>query len=319
MNRRSGDQGLLAPVFEEFIADLRPSLHERRTLFAQAQFALRVLQNDTDFGIVEILPSGSLEKGTALAGHADVDCVLHMHPDACVSTQGDRLLPSTILGRLTARISKMYGGRIEVVMNNRSASLLFADGPKCDIVPGVWDGNADYEIEVPDRAARRWVYSCIPDHVEFTRSRGEVLQDAVRLSKLWRHDWTIRRFGFALELLMCKAFDLSAEPISPIDVFTSMIESIVESELQQPVCFDDFYDLREVDVEERPVTIVDPVNPTNNVSEDLEESDRLAILNKAGETLHWIDRGAQCLDRDDVQMACRWWSNVFPGFEDYSC
>jgi tRNA nucleotidyltransferase (CCA-adding enzyme) len=302
--------------FERFLGTIRPTKAELNRAVERTEYATRVLSNDPEFGLDKILYSGSFAKQTALVGLSDVDVVLYLDEDNWVNSKSELYMPSTLLRKLYDRLEIMFRAQVQLRRNNRSVSILFADGFKVDLVPALWDGNKGMIGRVPDRNAQGWVRTCVPRHIKFIQRRGDGVRDAIRLAKVWKNDWSINRFGFALELLTCKAWDLQSGLPSPRTAFKRMIELIIATKLREPIIFDDYYQRSSVRLPHRPIIIVDPANPSNNVASSLDAADRDRIVDKAYETLHWIERADDRLEAGDVGMSSRWWNNVFSGLSN---
>lgn len=139
--------------------------------------------------IVDIKPSGSFAKGTAVHGGTDIDIFVSL-----TSTLTDSL--KDIYDTLFNALSQAgYGPRKQ----NVSVGIT-VNGWKVDVTPGRrQDQNGNYHSLWSNKAGS-WLQTNINDHIRVVSNSGRI--DEIRLIKIWRNRFGLDWPSFYLELFV---------------------------------------------------------------------------------------------------------------------
>lgn len=306
-------------AFAEFYSRILPSNHILAKVRQHCDSLKRLLSNDHELAPEKFYYSGSYAKNTTISPLKDVDVASYYRIERCRKENGDFYSPGFILGKFFTRLRQTYGSRITVRRQKRSIGIRFVDFD-VEIVPVFWDGNEKYIGLIADREERSWIKTSIPLHIEFLRKRDLSYRPygkTVRLVKTWKVWNSVPMKGFALELLTVKALDRYGTSANLGVNFSNVLRYTVEGGFRAPIWFDDYMRHDELRVTKSPIVIVDPVNPTNNVTGEVDEYDKGRILSKfthAYQQTRWALKSEA--EGDTVRARLRWravFGYNFPG------
>ncbi len=252
----------------------------------------RYISEHPDVGLVKMLLSGSLAKGTALKTITDVDVAVYVKGGQAPSEQ------KALLEWLVERLRKTY--------HQIPAEKIYIDGPaiviefsqtdiNVDVVPVYYDGDPQDRGYIWDRATGEKILTSIPLHIEFIRKRKQEhphhFRQVIRLAKWWVRQRSVDTPGFALraflvELLIAHLADTGTKFDDYHDALESFFKYIQNSGLKTRISFNDNYKSSELPADRRDIVeIFDPVNPNNNVASDMTENQRQQVVNLAVDAL----------------------------------
>jgi tRNA nucleotidyltransferase (CCA-adding enzyme) len=247
---------------------------------------------DPSYAVVRALQAGSLAKGTALRSTSDFDLALYLRRDK--APQEDRELLPWLVERLKETRPGLDDSQFQI--EDHCVGIKYADGREVDVVPildaGTGDGDGD--LITKDTGAR--VSTNIPLQLEFIRKRKRHLpvryRQGIRLLKWWAkqlkdNDPGFRFKSYLAELVCTHLFDTGAGDLGNYPSFLMAVFAYIQrSGLREPIVFADYYHRSSVPAAAHGVmTVIDPVNPRNNVVFDYTEGERTAIVNAAGAAL----------------------------------
>jgi tRNA nucleotidyltransferase (CCA-adding enzyme) len=284
-----------------------------------------------DYDLVKLRGSGSTAKHTAIRRRAgegsDADVAAYVRAG---SVGGVDVEESGLLEWLRERCIEVYGNTKvadDFVISHHAVGItLRGSGLKIDVAPVLYEELPDDRGYLITRQGER-VLTSVTLHLRFVNDRkrlaGRGYAELIRLLKAWireakRNDKNLRCKSFLLELLVAHVWAVGwrGQPLAVADyprAFEQILSYVANSELRQPIAFDDFYDLHELAASTAPIQVWDPVNPTNNVAGNYDELHRKRLVECAGEALDEISWAAQAPTRGAANDA---WRRVFgPGFE----
>lgn len=206
--------------------------------------------------LLSFTPSGSLAKGTANRSGTDIDLFISVAETAAETLQEvyDKLFNCM-------KHEGFIPLRKNVSINVR------VNGYDVDLVPGKRQNLWSTDHSLYKQKARSWRQTNIDTHIQIVRTSGWA--DAMRVLKLWRHQWGLEFPSFHLELMVLNALwgkrmPLSKGVVSALHYIRDNIET---------------------------ARIVDPANTNNVVSDDLTAAEKTAIRRVADGALQrrWID------------------------------
>lgn len=265
---------------------------------------------DPAYAIVRALHSGSVAKGTALRTVNDFDLAVYLKPDQVPGD--DRLLASWLIARLKEARPQLADDQF--VPEAHCVTIVYRDGTKVDVVPvlDLGDGSADGHLIQKDTGIR--VLTNVRRHLEFIRERKKRVpvhfRQVVRLVKFWIRlqntaDSNFRLKSFLAELLCAHLLDQGVDMSDYAEALGAFFEYVVRSGLREVVVFDDYHKSSAVTVAKGVITVIDPVNPDNNVAATYTEIDRRRIVDGAQAALDAIDYAAYASTKREALAAWR--------------
>lgn len=201
--------------------------------------------------LLEIKPSGSYAKGTAVAGSADIDLLISLQND--------------VLSGNTPNLSSLYHSLNQWLVNAGYAIRLqnvsirvSLPGIMVDLVPGVKNTGNTNDHSIYRRKGNTWRKTNVDAHVNSVRTSGRLID--VRAVKIWRNLHGLDISSFYLELAVLQALKGKAL-YSPAGNFMHVMDFLGS---QFTSC-----------------AIVDPANSANVVSEELTVAERGVIARQA--------------------------------------
>lgn len=279
------------------------------------------IQINPDFGLIKMINSGSVAKGTALKTINDMDIAVYLKQP--IETKEDSLL-IWLTDRLKEAYPNLNPDQFSCPTGSHCVTISFrGTGLDVDVVPVIEDDDVgdDYGYLVTKDTGER-VLTNIPCHIEFIRKRKSSqpkhFGQVVRLIKWWVQQQKISDKSFRFKSLMVElicasladgGLDMSDYPGALQEFF----KYIIQKELKELIFFTDYYDKNLVSVKnEDPIKIIDPVNPINNVASSYTEQDKQKIIVAATDAFDALTEAQYATTK---QRAIDLWKVVFgPSF-----
>jgi tRNA nucleotidyltransferase (CCA-adding enzyme) len=272
------------------------------------------IDEDPTYAVVRSLHSGSVAKGTALRTINDFDLAVYLRADAVPASDSD--LGPWLIDRLKEARPQLDDDQFSP--QDHCVTITYRDGTKVDVVPvlDAGDGTGDGYLVRKDTGER--VLTNIPKHLEFINERKRRLpqhyRQVIRLVKYWVRlqkmaNSDFRCKSFVVELLCAHLLDRGVDMTDYTEALAGFFSYVVESGLREVVVFDDYYKTSAVPADARSViTIMDPVNPANNVTSSYTEAERALLVGAAHEALDAIDYATYAPQKGE---AISGWRDVF--------
>jgi hypothetical protein len=252
----------------ERLANVRATIKALRLQLA------RHVGSSEEFGLIEILNSGSVAKKTAITPLNDVDVAVLLRPGDVPTYQLPDLLKYVRDLLVTAYHPK---AQEDYSITRHAVRVEFRDSRLAvDVVPIIPHPEKERFALLPTRGSGEWVLTSIPLHLEFIRECSREHPDfleLVRLVKWWRREQGVHFKSFLIELLW--AHLLRTRQVAKGDLHEALLGFfgyIVRTELRETVSFDGDHERSEA--ASAPVRVSDPVNPSNNVAAAIDPARR---------------------------------------------
>jgi predicted nucleotidyltransferase len=268
--------------FRERVNSLRDSLQAK-------------IEADPGYAVVRVRNAGSLAKGTALRTTSDFDLAVYVRPGSV--PQDPAQLSSWLVARLKEARPQLDDDQFE--LRDHCVSIVYKDGRHVDIVPilDAGDGSGDGDLIRKDTGDK--VRTNVRRHIEFVQVRKVRCpvhyRQVIRLVKWWAaqqkaQDDIFRFKSYFAELLCSHLLDTGTDFSSYSDALASIFTYIKVTGLTTPIIFEDYYKRSAVpDAVHGIITVIDAINPTNNIMRDYTEGNRRAMVTAAGAALDAID------------------------------
>ena len=250
------------------------------------------IQEHPEYGLIKILLSGSLAKGTALSDLNDIDLAVYVKSGIAPVDEKDLLdwLAEKLRAAYPQKDPDDFQPQTHVVKIHFRGS-----GLDVDVAPVHYDGLPEDRGYLVDRTNGRRVLTSIPLHLKFIRARKAKqpthYAQVIRLVKWWvkqrkADDENFRCKSFLTEMLCAhladNGHDMSDYPTALEDHFTY----IVKSQLKETIAFSDYYKPSSVSGGETDaIRVFDPVNSENNVGAGYDEADRKRLVAAAEQAM----------------------------------
>jgi tRNA nucleotidyltransferase (CCA-adding enzyme) len=268
---------------------------------------------DPDYGLVKMLHSGSVRKGTALKTTSDMDVAVYVKASAAPTSSDSQLIP-WLQARLKEAFSQLGSDQFE--QQDHCVTLTFkTSGLAVDAVPVIYEGEPDNVGYLINKDTSDRLLTSVSRHIEFIKKRkdkhpGDFAQ-VVRLAKWWakqvkaRGGDTFRFKSFMVELILGHLSDKGQK----FDDYPAALEAffnyILNTDLQERIAFTDYYAAFKLPAStDAVIEIFDPVNPENNVAQRYTESNRQTLLAAAEDAADAI-ADAHCADKKGIAVE-RW-------------
>jgi tRNA nucleotidyltransferase (CCA-adding enzyme) len=252
----------------------------------------RFVDENPNYGLVKMLLSGSLAKGTALKTINDIDVALYVK--AAEAPQSEVDLLNWIAERLRKAYPQMAPDQIRPATHCVRISFK-GTGLDVDVSPVHYAGDPQWRGHLYNRETGKPLLTSIPMHIEFIRKRKnsqpEDFAQVVRLVKWWvkqrkRNDESFRLKSFISEMLVSRLADDRVNMADYPAALEAFFRYIVKTQLKTRIAFPDHYPTSKLPAATgKPIEIFDPVNEVNNVSSDYSLQDRQRIIDAAEESL----------------------------------
>jgi hypothetical protein len=278
------------------------------------------IKTHPDYGLVKMLRSGSLAKGTALSTLNDIDVAVYIQADK--EPRGSEAL---VLDWLAQKLRDAYPMKDpdDIKPVRHVVRIHFrGTGLDVDVGPVHYDGAPDDKGFLIERHTGKRVLTSIPLHLKFIRVRKEKTPDhfaqVVRFVKWWtrerqKEDQQFRFKSFLAEMLCAHLMDIG-RPMTPYaEALEGFFSFVAKSQLRPRIFFDDYYSASELPQSTTGIIeVFDPVNPNNNVAADYTDADRKRIIEASTTALEAIAAARYATTRT---RALECWRRVLgPGF-----
>lgn len=252
----------------------------------------KYIQVNPDVGLIKMLLSGSLAKGTALKTLNDIDVALYL--DAKKTPMEEAALLPWLVGVLRKGYPQMKPESIS--LGTHCVQISFkTSGLNVDVVPVRYEGDSDDRGYLYDRETGQRVLTSIPLQLQFIRNRKEKqpvnFSQVIRLCKYWVRQQKIKddsfRFkSFIVEMVVAHILDSGMDMSNYPDALEGFFAYLRTKEFRERIAFDDFYSTSTLPGKTgNPIEVFDPVNPANNAAKDYSEQDRKRIVDAAEHSL----------------------------------
>jgi tRNA nucleotidyltransferase (CCA-adding enzyme) len=269
------------------------------------------IKADPSYALVRALFCGSLAKGTALRTTSDFDMAVYLKPDRVPTDE--RELSPWLIDRLKEARPSLADDQFQ--RQEHCVRILYRDGRKVDVVPVIdaGDGSGDGHVIHKNSGAR--VLTNVRRQLEFIRLRKSRCpvhyRQVIRLVKWWVQEQKIANADFKFksylaELICARQLDAGTDLTGYPEALAGFFSYIVESGLRRPVIFEDYYRRSAVPASAHGVmTVIDPVNPSNNVVRQYTEADRQTVVAAAQGALDALDEAAYAAGKGQAVSAWR--------------
>jgi tRNA nucleotidyltransferase (CCA-adding enzyme) len=275
----------------------------------------RKIAADPNYGLVKMLHSGSVRKGTALRTTSDMDVAVYVKAAAAPTASDSDLIP-WMRDRLREAFLQLSDDQFE--LQDHCVTLTFkTSGLAVDAVPVLYEGEPDNVGYLINKTTGDRVLTSVSRHIEFIRSRKDAHPDdfaqVVRLVKWWvkqlkQRDANFRFKSFMVELLVAHLSDNGQSFKDYPAALEAFFDYILNTELRERVAFTDFYEAAELPSGNgAAMELYDPVNPDNNVAARYTDTNRVAIVNAAEEA---ADALAEARYSDTKGRAVERWQTI---------
>jgi len=206
-----------------------------------------LLQDWTTPYVPQIVPTGSLVKGTSIKGTTDIDLLISL-PSTYPDTRKD-------IYRSLADYLKACG--FAVREQNVSIGITYK-GVSIDLIPAKRQPRSIYDHSIYRRKANTWTKTNVHRHVVLVKQSGRIPE--IKAIKIWRNLQGLEFPSFYLELSVINALHGQKNNRISLNLMTI------------------FQYLASVFVDAR---IVDPSNSNNIISDDLSNKEKQAIAKMA--------------------------------------
>lgn len=282
----------------------------------------KYLKEKKDFGLRKMLHAGSCRKGTATSTTSDLDVAVYLTPEK-EKESVSKILP--YVQQLLIEAMGKYGMTADqFTLGDHCVRVTFKGSEvEVDVVPII--PIVGFEKHGKGWLAHRnasdeWLETSPKQHIEFVCKRKDSFgkfAPFIRLTKWWKNQADVPIKSFAIELIWAHLLDNEEIPDSYCDGLPSFFRYILKTQLKERIAFSDYYppsDLPQTDSDS--VRIYDPVNPKNNVTKKITESDRQTIVKKTQEAMN-ILMMATCAPSKTKAIE-QWRRLLGPSFNPYN-
>jgi tRNA nucleotidyltransferase (CCA-adding enzyme) len=270
------------------------------------------IAEDADYGLVKMLHSGSVRKGTALKTTSDMDVAVYVKASAEPTGSDSQLIP-WLEARLKEAFSTLSDDQFE--QQDHCVTLTYkTSGLAVDAVPVIYEGEPENVGYLINKNTGDRLLTSVSRHIEFIKKRKDKHPDdfaqVVRLAKWWakqikaREGDSFRFKSFMVELILAHLSDKGQKFDDYPAAMEAFFNYILNTDLQERIAFTDYYAASKLPSStDAVIEIFDPVNPENNVAQRYTESNRQAILMAAEEAADalaeagYADTRARALER----------------------
>lgn len=263
----------------------------------------KYIKDSPDYGIVKMLHSGSVRKGTAINTLNDMDVAVYVEPNKVENYDESQVL------------NFVRDGLIEIYKKHNMKEDQFSIGHHCvkvsfkgsgldvDVVPVIPNGEPNDLGHLIARDTGEKVLTSIPLHLEFIRKRKNEhpnFAPMVRVTKWWRNQRDFKFKSFLIELIWAHIADTEGISNDIVTALQQFYRFIINTELNETIIFTDYYSSDEVTAESNIVNIFDPVNPENNVGASLDIFKKELIIDEADDALGNLSHAVQASTKTTV-------------------
>jgi len=252
----------------------------------------KFIGDNPDVGLVKMLLSGSLAKGTSLKTLNDIDVAIYV--DGKKAPESESELLEWLAQKLREAYPQMDFSQISP--GDHAVRISFkGTGLDVDVVPVYYYGDPEDRGYVFSRSTGKTVMTSVPLHIKFIRDRKKKQPDhyvqVIRLMKWWvkekkKQDSGFSFKSFVVELVVSHLADSGQDMSDYPLALESAFAYLKKTEFQERIAFFDNYLEKDLpDSTNDSIETFDPVNPENNASSKYTNADRETIVNAAEEAL----------------------------------
>ena len=238
------------------------------------------------FGLVKMLNAGSVAKGTALRSINDLDVAVYVKKDGAPAKEKDLVdwIRELLIEVYPSKSAGDFESRERCVRINFRQS-----GLDVDVVPIIHDGGKGDSGYLVDKHTGERTYTDVNCHLRFIRvrkGRDPNFAQVVRLAKWWakqRKDENpeFKCKSFMVELMVARMVDAKAQLGDYPSALEQFFSWMARTGLEEQVAFADNYQTAGLPRSKDPISVLDPVNPDNNVASRYSIGDREALVGAA--------------------------------------
>lgn len=185
----------LGVSFDRFLENISTTGSHTETANTRRESIVTLMKDK--FTIVESFPTGSLIRGTAIKGHADVDVIVALHHVKHI--QGKT--PAQVLEDVRTHLAQY--GAVMARKNGQAVTLYFKTWPDVDVVPAVQVANSGVLMgyQIPDANRGVWIdtYPQTHDRAMSRLSAKDLAR--IRMVKAWNHAHSEFLTSFHIEVI----------------------------------------------------------------------------------------------------------------------
>jgi hypothetical protein len=254
------------------------------------------IKENPEYGLVKMLHSGSVAKGTALKTLNDMDVAVYVKPEAVEEDDESNVL-EYVHQALIDIYSKYNMKPEQFSIGHHCIKVSFkGSGLDVDVVPVIPNGEADDRGHLTTKDTGVRVLTSIPLHLEFIRKRKKAnanYAQMVRITKWWRDQRDFKFKSFLIELIWAHIADTEGIADEIVPALKQFFRYIIKTELKSIIIFEDNYKKSKVTLSSTGANIFDPVNPENNVGQSLDDEKRERIIDEADAALGYLTHAEQ--------------------------
>jgi hypothetical protein len=190
---------LVSTAFAQFISAISVDGDARATATARRNRIAELLEGKMH--TLDIFPTGSMMRGTALADVSDVDVIAVLHYGKHVENRTCMQVLESVREALSS-----YNAQI-VKKNGQAVTLYFKSWPNVDIVPAkrVTTTGGGHELWIPDTNTGEWIRTDPASLDALMRGTSQRRRQLVRIIKYWNaaHSSYLRSFHIDHIALTC--------------------------------------------------------------------------------------------------------------------
>jgi hypothetical protein len=212
---------------------------------------IQVIQAWAGQYLIALKYSGSIAKGTAIAGSSDVDLFVSLSADVLTGR-------TPTLSTLYASLNNYLSAAGYVTRQQNVSIRVIAAGLSVDIVPGVKHRGNTNDHSLYKRKADTWRQTNIDTHISHVRDSGRVPE--IKGIKIWRNLNGLDMSSFYLELVVLRALHGKRFGNTADNLMTSLL-----------FLANDFPN----------ASIYDPANTNNCISDELTAAEKTRVATVA--------------------------------------
>lgn len=312
------DLRALEPILKRVLDDLSTADDAYDTAIARATKYANTLVKDREFGVLGARVGGSIGKGTAIRPLSDVDLYLYLDEESWRTMRGQALRPSTIIGRLRARVAQrlhfeLDSGYAWLRKQRHSVRIQFRrrGSVGIDVVPAIVRDGDTQEALLPRRGTDAFVETSVERQISLIEELDnpfKYLRRGIRLLKYWNRQAGVNLHSYAIEVLGMYAVTQGCKRTA-LGVFQGALEFIAETRMRTPVFIERYF--RYKPHGRRACIILDPAMPANNLGEHLDARDGDLFGAAARRSLKDLSKAAALAEQGRLQLAEKLVAAVF--------
>lgn len=246
------------------------------------------LYEHPEYGLVKMLNSGSVAKGTALKTINDMDVAVYVKSSS-VDTQDEIGLLKYVRSALVEIYTRYNMTEDQFSLGTHCVKVGFRGSRlDVDVVPVLYEDDDEDRGYLINKDTGVRVLTSIKLHLEFIRKRKNThanFAQMVRVTKWWRDRQGLKFKSFLIELIWAHLADRIGVPDDIANALQQFFVYVRETELNEPIIFTDYYKSAEVSLQSGVPNIFDPVNPKNNAAGNLDTSRKQLIIDEVDRSL----------------------------------